>query len=295
MKILLSDAFDPSLPERLARFGEVTDNKDEVAECEIVLIRSKTKVTREYLDKARSLKYVIRGGVGLDNVDLETCRERGIKVDNTAEASSVAVAELAMALMLAVPNHVVAAHTSMSEGKWLKKQLKRTELYGKTLGLLGLGRIGREVAKRAASFRMQVMAYDLLYSLSDFAFMVSSADELYKQSDYLSIHLPLTPSTERAINAETIAKMKDGVIIVNTSRGKIVDAESMAEALKAGKVACYATDVWPSDPPPSDDPLLSAPNVLMTPHIGASSRENLLRIGDIIEHLIAGYTGQPTF
>jgi D-3-phosphoglycerate dehydrogenase len=183
----------------------------------------------------------------------------------------------------------------MSEGKWLKKELKRTELFGKTLGLLGLGRIGREVARRAAAFRMQIMAYDRLYSLSDDAFMVSNSDELFEHSDYLSIHVPLTPATEGAIDAQAIAKMKDGVVVINTSRGKIVDGAAMAEALKSGKVRCYATDVWQSDPPPADDPLLSAPNMLMTPHIGASSRENLLRIGDIIERLIAAYSGQTLF
>jgi D-3-phosphoglycerate dehydrogenase len=295
MKILLCDAFDESLPGRLKRFGEVSDNKDELPEAEIALIRSKTKMRGDLLDSCKSLKMIIRGGVGLDNVDLETCQERGIIVRNTPEASSIAVAEMAMALMLAVPNNIVAAQQSMSEGKWEKKQLKRTELFGKTLGLLGLGRIGREVAKRAASFRMQIMSYDRLYSLSDYAFMVSNADELYEHSDYLSIHLPLTPATEGAINAENIAKMKDGVVVINTSRGKIVDSAAMAEALKAGKVRCYATDVWVSDPPPADDPLLGAPNMLMAPHIGASTQENLLRIGDTIEHLIAEYTGQHKF
>lgn len=292
MKILLCDAFDSSLPERLKRFGEVTQNKDEMPEAEIALIRSKTKMRGELLDSAKSLKMIIRGGVGLDNVDLATCKERGIIVRNTPDASSVAVAELAMALMLAVPNNIVPAHQSMSEGKWEKKQLKRSELFGKTLGLFGLGRIGREVAKRAAAFRMQVMAFDPLYSLSDIAFMVGSPDELFRHSDYLSIHLPLTPVTQGAVNAEAIARMKDGVVVVNTSRGKVVDSAAMAEALKSGKVRCYATDVWVSDPPPADEPLLNAPNMLMAPHIGASTGENLLRIGDTIERLIAEYTGE---
>jgi D-3-phosphoglycerate dehydrogenase len=292
MKILLCDAFDSSLPERLKRFGEVSDNKDELPEAEIALIRSKTKMRGELLDSCKNLKMIIRGGVGLDNVDLATCKERGIIVRNTPDASSVAVAELAMALMLAVPNNIVPAHQSMSEGKWEKKQLKRSELFGKTLGLFGLGRIGREVAKRATAFGMQVMAYDPLYKLSDVAFMVSGPEELYRHADYLSIHVPLLPSTEGAVNAETIAKMKDGVIVVNTSRGRVVDSTAMAEALRSGKVRCYATDVWVSDPPPADEPLLGAPNMLMAPHIGASTGENLLRIGDTIEKLIAEYTGE---
>jgi len=151
------------------------------------------------------------------------------------------------------------------------------------------------VAKRAAAFRMQIMAYDRLYSLSDLAFMVSNADELFEHAHYLSIHVPLTPATEHAVDAKAIAKMMDGVVVINTSRAKIVDNAAMAEALRSGKVGAYATDVWSSDPPPPDDPILEAPNVLMTPHIGASSRENLLRIGDTIEHLLAEYTGQPKF
>ena len=154
MKILISDAFDPSLPERLTAFGEVTDDKSQLPEADIVLVRSKTKCTKEYIDGAPKLKLIIRGGVGLDNVDLEYAQSKGIEVRNTPEASSVAVAELTFALMLAVPNRIVEAHTSMAESKWLKKELKRTELMGKTLGLIGVGRIGTVVANRARAFGM---------------------------------------------------------------------------------------------------------------------------------------------
>jgi len=160
MKILLADSFDKSLPERLRRFGDVSTDMKTLGETDVILIRSKTKVTRELLADAPKVKLVIRGGVGLDNVDQPACKERNIKVMNTPEASSVAVAELAMALMLAVPNRLVEAHNSMKEGKWLKKELKRTELYQKTLGLVGIGRIGTEVAKRCAAFGMKVIAFD---------------------------------------------------------------------------------------------------------------------------------------
>jgi len=289
MLILISDAFDPSLPERLREFGEVTDDKSRLAEAEVVLIRSKTKCTREYLDGAPKLKLIIRGGVGLDNVDREYAKQKGITVTNTPEASSVAVAELAMALMLAAPNHLIRGHNGMAEGKWLKKELKRTELYQKTLGLVGIGRIGTEVARRARAFEMRVIAHDPFLKSHEVA-ELKPLDAVLAESDYISLHTPLTDETKGMINADAIGKMKKGVIIVNTGRGKTIDEKAMVKALEQGQVACYATDVWPSDPPPEDCPITKAPNVVMLPHIGASSKENLLRIGDIVvrkirEHL----------
>lgn len=286
MKILIADAFDKSLPQRLQPFGETYDDMARLGEAEVLLIRSKTKVTPELLAKAPNLKLVIRGGVGLDNVDKEACKARGITVMNTPEASSVAVAELAMALMLAIPNRVVEAHLSMKEGKWLKKELKRTELYQKTLGLMGVGRIGSEVAKRAAAFGMKVIAYDPFIKEHPAAKLVT-LDELLANSDYISFHTPLTDETKGMINEAMIAKMKKGVILINTGRAKVIDEAALAKALASGQVAAYGTDVWYSDPPPADCPLFTAPNVLMTPHIGASSKENLLRIGDIVVDILS--------
>lgn len=282
MLILISDAFDPSLPEKLSPFGEVTDDKDRLADAEVVLIRSKTKCTREYIDGAPRLKLIIRGGVGLDNVDLDHAREKGIAVHNTPEASSVAVAELAMALMLAAPANVVPGHVTMSRGEWAKKQLKRAELYKKTLGLLGVGRIGVETAKRARAFEMTVIGYDPFVDDSEHV-ELKGLDAVLAESDYLSLHMPLTEETKGMVNAELLARCKRGVYIVNTGRGKCVDEKAMVAAIESGQVACYATDVWPSDPPPEDCPLTKLDRgVLMTPHIGASTAENLLRIGDII-------------
>ena len=285
MKILISDAFDPSLPDKLKPFGVVTDDQAQLPEADVVLVRSKTKCTREYIDSAPNLKLIIRGGVGLDNVDLDYAAGKNIIVKNTPQASSVAVAELAFAHMLAVPNRLIEGHNSMKEGKWIKKELKRTELMGKTLGLIGIGRIATEVAKRAAAFGMKVIAYDKYVQSSDAAEM-ASFDQVLGRSDYLSLHVPLTDETRGMINKNTIDKMKDGVILINTGRGKCVNEEDLSEALKSGKVKLYATDVWTSDPPPADSPLLSAPNVQMTPHVGASSKENLLRIGEIVVDLI---------
>lgn len=282
MKILVADPFDDSLPARLAPFGETFSDVSRLPEADVLLVRSKTKVTREYLQKARNLKLVIRGGVGLDNVDIEACRERGIEVKNTPRASSVAVAELAMALMLAVPNRVVEGHVSTKSGKWLKKELKRTELFQKTLGLLGAGLIGTEVARRAQAFGMRVIAYDPNLANHALAELVDSEEELYAQADFISLHLPMTPETKGMIDKHAIEHMKDGVILVNTARGKLVVEADVAVALASGKIRAYATDVFCADPPEAGCPLLSAPNVLMTPHLGGSSQENLLRIGESV-------------
>lgn len=289
MKILISDAFDPSLPDRLTQFGDVTEDKGQLPEADIVLVRSATKCTKEYIDKAKNLKMIIRGGVGLDNIDLVYAKEKGIIVHNTASASAIAVAELAFAMMLAVPNHIVKAHTSMKEGEWLKKKLKRTELYGKTLALFGVGNIGTEVAKRAKAFGMTVVAYDPYLKSHEYAELKPTFEDAIKDADYISFHTPLTDETKGYFNAKTIAKLKDGVIIINTARGKLVVEEDMAAALESGKVRAYATDVWYSDPPDESSPILSAPNTQLAPHIGASTKENLLRIGDVIIELITDF------
>jgi D-3-phosphoglycerate dehydrogenase len=285
MLILISDAFDPSLPDLIAKYGDVTDDKDRLPEAHVVLVRSKTKCTKEYIDSAPNLKMIIRGGVGIDNIDVSYAESKGIKVLNTAEASSIAVAELAFALMLSIPNRICRADSSLRQGEWLKKQLKRRELYGKTLGLIGMGRIATEVAKRAKVFGMRTLAYDPYVDVSDYAELRLTLDDFLPECDYISMHVPLTSETERLIDADTIAKMKDGVIIINTGRGKCVDETAVAKALKEGKIAGYGNDVWQSDPP-QDTPLMSAPNTVLTPHIGSSTVENLLRIGKVIDRIL---------
>lgn len=288
MKILISDAFDPSLPNKLKVFGEVTDDKEMMSEADVVLVRSKTKCDRDYIDRAKNLRLIVRGGVGLDNIDVDYARSKGIQVFNTAEASAVAVAELAFALMLAVPTRLVEGHLGMVERKWLKKELKRTELMGKTLGLVGAGNIGTELARRATGFGMRVIAYDPLLKSHELVDLVTM-EELLALSDYISLHVPLTDETRGMINRETIEAMRDGVVIINTARGKCVNEADMAEALRSGKVRAYATDVWYSDPPDPECPLYDAPHVVMTPHLGASSRENMLRIGDIIVQILEDF------
>lgn len=290
MLILLADAFTADLPQRLSAFGTVSQDLASLPEAELIVVRSKTKVDKAMIDKAPKLKYVIRGGVGVDTIDVDYAKAKGIAVDNTPEASSVAVAELAFAMMIAMPANIAPADASMKEGKWLKKELERTELMGKTLGLVGIGRIARELAIRAKAFGMRVIAYDKYVTQSDAAELVS-LERLYAESDYISLHTPLTDETKGMINAASIATMKKGVRIVNTCRGQVVVEDDVAAALKSGALAGYAADVFNKEPP-EGSPLLSAPNTLLSPHIGASSAENLLRLSDSIEARVKKYVGK---
>ncbi len=286
MLILISDAFDPLLPDKLEKFGEVTEDKKRLAEADVVLVRSKTQCNREYIDSAPKLKLIIRGGVGTDNIDKKYAGEKAIQVNNTPRASAIAVSELTFALMLAVPNRLIEGHNSMMQGKWIKKELKRSELYGKNLCLVGAGNIATEVARRGAAFGMKVFACRKSVQKSDYAEMKQDIFKLAAVADYLSLHVPLTDETRGLINSAMIDRMKEGAVLINTCRAGCIDAEDVAAALKLGKLRAYATDVWPADPPPDDYPILKAPNVIMTPHIGASSRENLLRIGQEVEMII---------
>lgn len=288
MLILISDAFDAGLPGKLAKYGEVTEDKNRQGEAEIVLIRSKTKVNKEYIDKAPNLKLVIRGGVGLDNVDRVYAKEKGIKVFNTADASTTAVAEMAFALMIAMPNHIAKADSSMHQGQWLKKELKRTELMGKTLGILGMGRIGTALAVRAKAFGMKVICWHPDVFFSDFADIYLEMDDVLKESDYISMHMPLLDATRGIINKDKLSLCKDGAYFINTGRGGCVVEEDVIEALDSDKLAGYATDVWYSDPP-ENSPLTKHPKTLLAPHIGASTKENMLRIGTIVDVIINDY------
>ena len=287
MVILLADAFQADLPKRLEAFGTVVQDMGKVAEAEIIIVRSKTKVTKDIIDAAPKLKFIIRGGVGVDTIDVPYAESKKIAVTNTPEASSVAVAELAFAMMVAMPANIAPADASMKQGKWLKKELERSELLGKTLGLVGIGRIAREVAVRAKAFGMRVIAYDKYVEKSDAAEMMS-LDKVYAQADYLSLHTPLTDETKGMINAKSIAIMKKGMRIINTCRGQVVVEADVAAALSTGDLAGYAADVFYTEPP-TDSPLLTAPNTLLAPHLGASTAENLVRLGDCIVERVQNY------
>ncbi len=291
MLILISDAFDDSLPKMLSQYGEVTEDKNRLPEAEIVLVRSKTKATKEYIDKAKNLKIIIRGGVGLDNIDVAYAEKKGIKVHNTADASTTAVAELTFAMMIALPNHLVDAHNSMKQGLWLKSELERTELMGKTLGILGMGRIGTALAVRAGAFGMRVLAWKPLVYFSDFAEIVIELKEVLAKSDYVTMHMPIVDSTRGIINKKTLSQMKKGAYLINTGRGECVVEEDVVAALQSGQLGGYATDVWNSDPP-VNSPLINAPHTLLLPHLGASTEENMIRIGEVVEKIILEYTGK---
>ncbi len=284
MLILISDAFDKSLPEKLRVFGEVTDDKTRLKDADVVLIRSKTKATKEYIDQAPNLKLIIRGGVGMDNIDKAYCTEKGIIAVNTPKSSAVAVAELAFALMISVPNHIPYYDNTMKAGEW-NKSTKRTELYGKTLCLLGIGNIARQVAMRAAAFGMKVVSYDKYVEKSDVAEMMGLEDAV-RNADYISMHLPYTPETDKMVNAELISKMEKKPVLINTGRGKCIDEAAVAKALEDGSLSWFCTDVYSSEPPAEDNPILKAKNVTLTPHVGANSVENLLRIGDEVVETI---------
>jgi len=282
MKILIQDAFSSTFEKKLQDFGNVKSDQDLFPEAEVVLVRSRTKCNREYIDSLPNLKLIIRGGVGIDNIDIQYAASRGVCVKNTPHASSIAVAELVFAHMLTISSRMIEGHQSMCERKWEKKQLKRTELFGKTICLVGLGNIAIEVAKRAAAFGMKVVAYRQSGKLSQFAEVKTTLKDAVLNADFVSLHTPLTNTTRGMMNKDVFTAMKIEAIIINTGRGGCVDADDIAVALKNGVLKAYGTDVWPSDPPKENYPLLKTPNVFMTPHIGASSIENLARIEEEI-------------
>ncbi|MCR5731859.1 MAG: hydroxyacid dehydrogenase [Sphaerochaetaceae bacterium] len=289
MLILIADAFDKGLPAKLSVFGEVTDDISRLPEADVVLIRSKTKATKEYIDQAKNMKVILRGGVGMDNIDRAYCKEKGIIAMNTPHASAPAVAELAFALMLSTAARICFYDNSMKKGEWAKKE-KRTELLGKTLGLIGFGNISKSLAQRAKAFGMNVVYYDIIKSDVDYAEYKSSMDEVVENADYISFHIPYTPETDKVLNKDLIAKMKKAPVIINTARGKIVNEQDVADALKEGKLSWYCTDVYTSEPPVMEDnPLFKAERVTFTPHVGANSKENLLRIGDEVYETIEKY------
>ncbi len=257
-------------------------------EIEVLVVRSATKVTKEIIEKGTKLRIIGRAGVGLDNIDVNTAKEKGIKILNTPGASAISVAELTFGLMLSAARHIARGTMDLKSGLWTKKELEGVELYGKTLGIIGLGVIGKEVAKRAVAFGMNVLAYDPYVKSFEFAKM-TGLNELLANSDFITLHVPLTDETKHLINKETIAKMKDNVIIVNASRGGVIDEEALYEALKSRKIYAAALDVFEIEPPQDElrKKLLQLPNVLGTPHIGASTVEAQQRVGkELVEKIL---------
>jgi len=251
------------------------------------------EVTTRVILGATDLKVIAKHGVGVDNIDLAAATAAGVVVTNTPEANKVAVAELTIALMLALARRLIKQHQVVSGGGWARQM--GTELAGKTLGLIGCGRIGHEVAKRVRVLEMEVVFYDQ-YALEVSGARQVSLDELLTRSDYVSVHVPHTPETHHILDAEAFAKMKDGVYVINTARGGTVDETALYEAIVAGKVAGAALDVRPKEPPLPDDPLNTLENVILTPHAGATTREAVLRMAKTAtESLLAVLRGErPT-
>lgn len=253
-----------------------------IPEIEVLLVRSATKVTKEIIETGKNLKIIARAGTGLDNIDVEAAKEKGIKVLNTPGANSISVAELTIGLMIAASRFIPQGTQSLKEGKWEKKRFKGFELYEKRLGIIGYGKIGREVAKRAKAFDMKIYVYDVVKpeNLEGFVEFVEF-EQLIKSSDYITLHVPFSEKTKHMINKNAFDLMKDGAILINAARGGVVDEEALYNALISGKLRAAALDVFEVEPPVDDlrKKLLSLENVIATPHIGASTEEAQKRVG----------------
>jgi D-3-phosphoglycerate dehydrogenase len=287
VKIVIADRMEPEVVAEISKLGQTVvtpaDLKAALADADALIVRSATKVTEEVLAAAPKLKLVARGGVGLDNVDKETCAKRGVKVVNTPGASTNAVAELALGMMLAICRKLAKADAGMKGGKWLKKELTGTEIDGKTLGIVGMGRIGTSLAMKAQALGMRVLYYDPRSSGIALGKGVS-LDELFASSDYISLHVPLTPETKGMIGEAALAKMKKNAVVINTARGGLVDEEALYNALKEGRIGGAALDVYPAEP--YSGKLCGLSNVVLTPHIAGSTMEAQVRIGlELVEKL----------
>jgi D-3-phosphoglycerate dehydrogenase len=264
-----------------------------VADAVALLVRSETKVTRKVIEAAPKLRVVGRAGVGIDNVDVAAATQHGVVVMNTPGGNTVTTAELSFAMLLALARKVPQAYTSMTAGKWDRKLFQGTELLGKTLGILGMGRIGSEVAKRALVFGMRVVAYDP-YLTEDRARALGaefadSVDDVYRVADFITVHMPVTPETKLMLNAAAFAKMKPGVRLVNCARGEIISENDLIAALASGKVAGAALDVFAVEPLPADHPYRQQPNVILTPHLGASTQEAQEKCGIEVAEVVTAY------
>jgi D-3-phosphoglycerate dehydrogenase len=295
MKVLICDKTEKEYIEQMRAAGLTVDVRDDITPEELpnvlpaydaMVVRSRTKVRQALIDVCPNLKVIVRGGAGLDTIDYEYARSKGITVMNTPLANSFSVAELAIGYMFVMARSLYRATATMKAEKWDKKSFEGDEIGGKTLGIIGYGNIGHETAKRAIALGMKVVAYDP-YVTSQNGVKLVTLDELLAQADYISLHLPKTKDTSNMIAAEQFAKMKNGVRIVNCARGGIVNEDALYEALTNGKVAGAALDVF-AEEPPTDWKLLKLDNVIASPHIGAATKEAQARVGaEVAEKLIA--------
>ncbi|WP_456472440.1 phosphoglycerate dehydrogenase [Methanocaldococcus sp.] len=297
VKILVTDPLHEEAIKILKEIGdvEVATNlsKEEllkkIEDADVLVVRSGTKVDKEVIEHAKKLKIIGRAGVGVDNIDLDAATKKGIIVVNAPDSSSISVAELTMGLMLAAARNIPQANNSVKRGEWDRKRFKGIELYGKTLGVVGLGRIGQQVVKRAKAFGMDIIAYDP-YVSKDFAKslgveLLDDLNELCERADIITLHVPLTPKTKHMIGEEQIKRMKSNCIIINCARGGLIDEKALYEALKNKKIKAAALDVFEEEPP-KNSPLLELDNVICTPHQGASTEEAQKAAGTIVAEQI---------
>jgi D-3-phosphoglycerate dehydrogenase / 2-oxoglutarate reductase len=303
-KVLITDGLDSNGITILKKSAEVVEKTGitpeellkEVADYDALIVRGRTKVTTAVFDAGKKLKVVGRAGVGVDNIDLDAARTHNVAVVNSPVATTTAVAELTMALMLGAVREIALADSSLKAGKWLKKEFEGTEISGKTLGVIGFGRIGAGVAKRAAAFDMTVLGYDPMIPADEIdrrGGKPVSLDELLRLSDIITMHLPLTDETKGMLNKSVFDKMKQGVYIICAARGGVIDEDALLEALKSGMVSGAALDVFVAEPPGLTE-LVAHPKVVCTPHIGAQTVEAQHRAAnDIAEEVLAALNDQP--
>ncbi len=299
MKILICDKTEKEAVEQMRAAGLQVDVRDDITPEELpkvlpaydgMVVRSRTKVRQPLIDVCPNLKVIVRGGVGLDTIDAEYARSKGITVMNTPMASSASVAELTIGYMFALARSIYQTTNSMKSEKWEKKLFEGDEIGGKTLGLVGIGNIGKEVARRALALGMTVIAFDPNVKTAGGVKMVT-LDELLVKSDYISLHLPKTKESAGMIGKDQFAKMKNGVRIVNCARGGIIDENALYEALVSGKVTGAALDVY-GEEPPTDWKLSKLANVIGSPHIGAATKEAQGRVGAEVAEKLIDFAGK---
>src|SRR5271157_3251882 len=304
MNVLVCDPISPkgiALLQQRPEF-KVTVLKQKTPEAELLplvgavhamVVRSETKVTRKVIEAAPNLRVVGRAGVGVDNVDVDAATQRGIVVMNTPGGNTISTAELTFSMLMALARKIPQAHISMKEGKWSRKEFQGAELLNKTLGVLGMGRIGSEVAKRALCFGMKVLGYDPFLTEARAKALgvqlVADLDDVYRNADYITVHMPVTDQTRGMLNTAAFAKMKPKVCVVNCARGEIIVENDLLAALDSGKVAAAALDVFATEPLPADHPFRKHPAITLTPHLGASTHEAQEKCGIEVAEVIAGY------
>lgn len=297
-KILVSDGLQENAINELIKLGfSVTDEHydksilgEKLKEFDALVIRSATKVTKEVLEKASGgkLKLIIRAGVGIDNIDIYSAHEQGITVKNTPNASSDSVAELALAHMFAVARFIGTSNYTMRNGEWNKKKYEGIEISGKTLGIIGMGRIGKSLANKATALGMNVIYNDVFGKQDDVKYEFLELNDLLRKSDFISLHVPYDKENGTLIRKEELNLMKDGAYIINCARGKVVDEEALLEALDSGKIAGAGIDVFEVEPN-TNEILVNHPRVSCTPHIGASTMEAQDRIGEEVVSVIKDF------